>query len=62
MPPPRPGPTQLAPPAPTRARDPKEQTGIVDLTRRNGKPRARLLDLVPGRSGKVYADWLRVPR
>ena len=38
---------------------PKEQTGIVDLTRRNGKTRARLLDLVPGRSGKVYADWLR---
>ena len=31
----------------------------MDLTRRNGKPRARLLDLVPGRSGKVYADWLR---
>jgi hypothetical protein len=27
------------------------------LTRRNG-PRARLLDLVPGRSGKTYADWL----
>jgi len=38
---------------------PKEQTGIVDLTRRNGRPRARLLDLVPGRSGKAYADWLR---
>ena len=38
---------------------PKEQTGIVDLTRRNGKTKARLLDLVPGRSGKVYADWLR---
>jgi transposase len=38
---------------------PKEQTGIVDLTRRNGKPRARLLDLVLGRSGKAYADWLR---
>jgi transposase len=36
----------------------KEQTGIVDLTRRNGKPRARLLDLVLGRSGKAYADWL----
>ena len=25
---------------------------------RNGKPRARLLDLVPVRSGKAYADWL----
>jgi transposase len=34
-------------------------TGMVDLTRRNGKPRARLLDLVLGRSGKAYADWLR---
>jgi transposase len=31
----------------------------VDLIRRNGKPKARLLDLVPGRSGKAYADWLR---
>jgi transposase len=30
----------------------------VDLTRRNGRPKARLLDLVPGRSGKAYADWL----
>jgi transposase len=30
----------------------------VDLTRRNGRPRARLLDLVPGRSGKAYGDWL----
>src|SRR5215211_6638344 len=44
---------------PRPGKGPKEQTGIVDLTRRNGKPRARLLDLVPGRSGKVYADWLR---
>ena len=31
----------------------------MDLTRRNGRPRARLLDLVLGRSGKAYADWLR---
>ena len=31
----------------------------MDLTRRNGKPRARLLDLVLGRSGRAYADWLR---
>ena len=44
---------------PRPGKGPKEQTGIVDLTRRNGKTRARLLDLVPGRSGKVYADWLR---
>jgi transposase len=44
---------------PRPGKGPKEQTGIVDLTRRNGRPRARLLDLVPGRSGKAYADWLR---
>src|SRR5215212_9725432 len=44
---------------PRSGKGPKEQTGIVDLTRRNGKPRARLLDLVPGRSGRAYADWLR---
>ncbi len=32
---------------------------MVDLTRdQQGRVRARLLDLVPGRSGKVYADWL----
>jgi len=43
---------------PGPGKGPKELTGIVDLTRRNGRPRARLLDLVPGRSGKVYADWL----
>ncbi|MDQ4490833.1 ISL3 family transposase [Sinomonas sp. ASV486] len=35
-------------------------TGIVDHTRGpDGKPRARLLDLVPGRSGPVYRDWLK---
>ena len=40
-------------------RGPKELTGMVDLTRDdNGKVHARLLDLVPGRSGKAYADWL----
>ncbi len=40
-------------------RGPKELTGMVDLTRdQQGRVRARLLDLVPGRSGKVYADWL----
>jgi transposase len=44
---------------PRLGKGPKEQTGIVDLTRRNGKPTARLLDLVLGRSGKAYADWLR---
>jgi transposase len=43
---------------PRPGKGPKEQTGIVDLTRHNGKPRARLLDLVPGRSGRAYADWL----
>ncbi len=35
-------------------------TGMVDLTRdQAGRTRARLLDLVPGRSGKAYADWLK---
>ena len=43
---------------PRPGKGPKELTGIVDLTRRNGRPKARLLDLVPGRSGKAYADWL----
>ena len=34
-------------------------TGIVDHTRNeHGRVRARLLDLVPGRSGAAYADWL----
>ena len=34
-------------------------TGMVDLTRdARGQVRARLLDLVPGRTGKAYADWL----
>ena len=42
-----------------RKRGPKELTGMVDLTRdAHGRVRARLLDLVPGRSGRVYADWL----
>jgi transposase len=40
-------------------RGPKQLTGMVDLTPdEDGKPRARLLDLVPGRSGKAYSDWL----
>jgi len=34
-------------------------TGIVDLTRdQHGQLHARLLDVVPGRSGTVYARWL----
>lgn len=38
---------------------PKELTGMVDLTPGpDGKPKARLLDLIPGRSGKAYGDWL----
>ena len=41
-------------------RGPKELTGMVDLSRDSrGKTRARLLDLQPGRSGAVYADWLK---
>jgi transposase len=40
-------------------RGPKELTGMVDLTRdANGHTRARLLDLVPGRSGETYRSWL----
>jgi transposase len=40
-------------------RGPRQLTGMVDLTPdADGKPRARLLDLVPGRSGRAYADWL----
>ncbi len=38
---------------------PKELTGMVDLTRDvHGRTRARLLDLVPGRSGEAYRSWL----
>ena len=34
-------------------------TGIVDHSRgEDGRPRARLLDLVPGRTGAAYGDWL----
>jgi transposase len=40
-------------------RGPKELTGMVDLTRdEHGTVRARLLDLVPGRSGQAYKTWL----
>jgi transposase len=41
-------------------RGPKELTGMVDLTRnQQGKVKARLLDLVPGRSGAAYKAWLQ---
>ena len=41
-------------------RGPKELTGMVDLSRdEHGKVRARLLDLVPGRSGETYRAWLK---
>jgi len=41
-------------------RGPKELTGMVDLTRdQQGKVKARLLDLVPGRSGAAYKQWLQ---
>lgn len=37
----------------------KQLTGMIDLTPdEDGKPKARLLDLVCGRSGKAYSDWL----
>ena len=41
-----------------RRRGPRELTGIVDLTRGEDHPPARLLDLIPGRSGTVYKNWL----
>ena len=37
---------------------PREFTGIVDLTRGEDHPTAHSLDLVPGRSGTVYKNWL----
>ena len=48
---------------PRPGKGPNELTGMVDLTKtpdKNGqlKPQARLLDLVPGRSGAAYAGWL----
>ena len=39
-------------------RRPRELTGIVDLTRGEDHPTARLLDLVPGRSGTAHENWL----
>ena len=47
----------VAPPGPTPT-GPRELTGIVDLTRGKDHPTARLLDLVPGRSGTVHENWL----
>lgn len=48
---------------PRPGKGPKEFTGMVDLTpqpdaKGRPRPRARLLDLVPGRSGPAYAGWL----
>lgn len=39
----------------TATRSPQYVTGIVDLS--PGRP-ARLLDVVPGRSGRAYASWI----
>jgi transposase len=46
---------------PSRIGDPQRAvTGIVDLTRDGqGNLHARLLDVVPGRSGTAYAGWLK---
>jgi transposase len=46
---------------PSRIGDPQRAvTGIVDLTRDDqGNLHARLLHVVPGRSGTAYAGWLR---
>ena len=41
-----------------RRRGPHELTGIVDLTRGEDHPTARLLDLVPGRAGTAHENWL----
>ena len=50
--------------SPRPGKGPKELTGMVDLTKRvdpagKEKPQARLMDLVPGRSGPAYSDWLQ---
>ena len=47
----------MAPPGPT-PKGPRELTVIVDLTRGEDHPTARLLDLVPGRSGTAHENWL----
>lgn len=41
-----------------RRRGLRELTGIVELTRGKDHLTPRLLDLVPGRSGTVYKNWL----
>jgi transposase len=43
-----------------RAQSDRAVTAMVDLTRdQHGRLHARLLDVVPGRSGTVYAGWLK---
>jgi transposase len=46
---------------PSKIGDPQRAvTGMVDLTRdQDGNLHARLLDVVPGRSGTAYASWLQ---
>jgi len=45
---------------PSRHGQDRAVTAMVDLTRdQHGRPHARLLDVVPGRSGPAYASWLR---
>ena len=57
------GTTSRTKPVEAGGRGPKELTGMVDLTRDSeGRVRARLLDLVPGRSGETYKTWLRRAR
>ena len=49
----------IALPVEPGGRGPKELTRMVDLTcDSQGRVRARLLDLVPGRSGETYRGWL----
>jgi transposase len=45
---------------PSRRGHDRAVTSMVDLTRdEHGRVRARLLDVVPGRSGTAYAAWLQ---
>jgi len=37
----------------------RDQPALLKRPRRNGKPQTRLLDLLPGRTGKAYAEWLQ---
>lgn len=47
-------------PRKTASKGPMMMTGMVDFTPTgHGTGRARLLDLVPGRSGRAYSDWLQ---